>query len=202
MALESFVPTSYEDRGSVIKFTDAGSESAIVDKRDVATLTRVFNNFADLPILPAEIQSILDGIGSPNPVASPEIKESEVSITSPEILTLHETPVKIIENPGEGNIIDVLSVIVICTYATAYTDASGATLYLKYVGGSDAIIAFAASDLLTASVNKVQAAKPVTPISDLSLAANKGVVIALDNAVTVGTSTLKVKVSYRIVSTS
>lgn len=197
--METFIPTSFADLGDAIRFTN-NTTSIIVTKENRALVAKIFSNFVSQPVTEAPIDGIKSSTGDPAKSESSSLIESSVTLTSRQLLDLATTPVKIVPEPGSGKYVEILSLtFVLDAGATPYVDnAEFASFIVSYNNVGNAVTFFAAGDLVTSSVDKVQSVVPTNPPNNSSDVVGKPVVLMLDKAITTGTGQLAVEAIFRI----
>ncbi len=78
------------------------------------------------------------------------MRVAEVSVTHAQILTLHTTPITIIEAPADGKFIQVISAVLVNDWTANYT-ATSPILALEYAVGVASVATVSDSDTFVAS---------------------------------------------------
>lgn len=204
MAADSFTPTSYEDRGDVLYFRDALGVSKVVPKESESAILylRRLNGATG-----ADLDEIKEGDEPSAPTAVVNY-EVEVELSAGELLTLNSNPKTIIQAPGAGKKIQVISASLFLDYnATAYADASMSEMVLAYKDENGTAIAnIPLYNLITATEDGSLGLLAPNAVSagadDKSSWENQPVVLYLTEAITTGDSPIKIKVVYRVDETS
>ncbi len=129
-----------------------------------------------------------------------DVRLIEVPITSAEILAMNTTPKTLLPPPGPGNVIELLSAVLIIDFATtAYTTNGDVTL--QTIASNTAL-----SDLVAGAAWLLATADQVTVVQPLSaevtLDVNEGLeLIVATGDPAAGDSPARVRVAYRVHAT-
>lgn len=131
------------------------------------------------------------------------IQTDEIALSSADILALNATPVELVAAPGAGRIIDVEEVVYSLTAGTQY--AGGNDLLVRYAGDTQNLVnPKSAATGINSAADKVFKVVPlsdaVTEFQDLTAGDNTAVQLSTASAYTTGTGTLKVFITYKILT--
>lgn len=128
------------------------------------------------------------------------VQIKEVDITSAEVLALNAAPKTLVPAPGPGNVIELLSAVLILDFNTAAYATNG-TLLIQTTATNTALsdtVALAA--FLAAVADQVTVMQPLS--AEASLDVNEGIELFMPSAETItGDSPIKVRVAYRVHAT-
>jgi hypothetical protein len=199
MTADSYTPTSVEDRGDMLYFKDVSSVAKVIPKGSELAglyLRRLGGAVS------AEYEGLKQGV-KPSTPTEVTTYETEVELSSYELLTLSTNPKTIIEAPGAGKKITLISVSMFLDYnATAYVDALSSEFVLAYndTTGAKMVTIPVADFLVNSEDSSLESAVNgiVSGGDNASTWENKKVVAYLTQAIATGDSPVRIKVTYRI----
>jgi hypothetical protein len=180
--------------------TAGGSQIGSANITDGSIVDADINNSAAISL--SKLSGALAGNYNDTIINPSLLQWAVVSLSSADILALHTTPKILIPAPGAGKIIVLHDCITSLTAGTAY--ANGAATAPKYTGGATSLTNNIAATAFTSATNRIVR---TTPLSDsatagqvLSDGIDKPVQLLSATAFITGTGTMKIFVSYRILT--
>ena len=129
----------------------------------------------------------------PDVVGGGTVRVAKVSLTSADVLDLVSTPVTVVDAPGTGRTISILSATAYLDYnSAAYT--TGADLLLEY--GTATVVTF--DGILALTADTVMVASPAGSVAS-GAATNAAVVVTADDVPADGDSPLSIYVVYTLI---
>ena len=130
----------------------------------------------------------------PDAIGGGTVRVAKVTLTSAQVQALVTTPITLVEAPGAGMIVSVLSATCYIDYnSVAYT--TGADILIEY--GTATIVTF--DGVLALTADTVMVASPAGS-AVVAAVANAAVVITADDVPGAGNSPVTVSVVYTLIS--